>query len=255
MPSAACNQFPCRSPKWKRAWCDSTPWATRLTALAGLDDGEFDFSRTPALGGPITDGGVELAALNTSSPSQRAQLAPSSLASEMGDLEARIADREQQLMDAAVGTVQSPATERHFPVRPTHQEGLDVFRLRPAQDPFTGQQMWHGGVDFAFGFDYLRDNMKPEAFAVRASWVARRWYHCEGIAEMRTGQLRHRRRGGLHPDRRGAHAADHLRPGRGQPPSVRRHRQGDTTCATGLAPSSDAIVDERLRGRRERRIR
>ena len=28
-------------------------------------------------------------------------------------------------------------------------------------------------------------------------------------------QLRHRRRGGLHPDRRGPHAADHLRPGRG----------------------------------------
>src|SRR5271165_4222569 len=28
--------------------------------------------------------------------------------------------------------------------------------------------------------------------------------------------LRHRRRGGLDPDRRGAHAADHLRPGRGQ---------------------------------------
>ena len=28
--------------------------------------------------------------------------------------------------------------------------------------------------------------------------------------------LRHRRRGGQHPDRRGAHAADHLRPGRGQ---------------------------------------
>ena len=39
-------------------------------------------------------------------------------------------------------------------------------------------------------------------------------------------QLRHRRRGRQHPDRRGAHAADHLRPGRGQfrpvPPGRRR---------------------------------
>jgi preprotein translocase subunit SecA len=53
------------------------------------------------------------------------------------------------------------------------------------------------GTNNEFGFDYLRDNM---------------------VYEVATGcsaaELRHRRRGGLHPDRRGAHAADHQRPGR-----------------------------------------
>ena len=37
-------------------------------------------------------------------------------------------------------------------------------------------------------------------------------------------QLRHRRRGGLHPDRRGAHAADHLRPDRGPQRLLPHHR-------------------------------
>ena len=70
----------------------------RLTDLAGLDDGEFDFSRSPALGGPLTQQGVELTALNQPLGSnESARLTPSTLASEMGDLEARIADREQQL--------------------------------------------------------------------------------------------------------------------------------------------------------------
>jgi preprotein translocase subunit SecA len=54
------------------------------------------------------------------------------------------------------------------------------------------------GTNNEFGFDYLRDNM---AFAA-AQRVQRR--------------LRRGRRGRLDPDRRGAHAADHLRPGRRQ---------------------------------------
>ena len=56
----------------------------RLTSLAGMDSGEFDFSRNPALGGPLNDvaGGAPKA---------------SSLNSEMQDLARRIADREQQL--------------------------------------------------------------------------------------------------------------------------------------------------------------
>jgi hypothetical protein len=51
------------------------------------------------------------------------------------------------------------------------------------------------GTNNEFGFDYLRDNMK---FGWR-TWSS-------------AALLRHRRRGRLDPDRRGAHAADHLRP-------------------------------------------
>ena len=55
------------------------------------------------------------------------------------------------------------------------------------------------GTNNEFGFDYLRDNMK---------------FHLDEMAQ-RAVQLRHRRRGGQHPDRRGAHTADHLGRGRG----------------------------------------
>ena len=56
------------------------------------------------------------------------------------------------------------------------------------------------GTNNEFGFDYLRDNM---VFA-------------PSERVQRGAQLRDRRRGGLDPDRRGAHAADHFRPGRRQ---------------------------------------
>ena len=55
------------------------------------------------------------------------------------------------------------------------------------------------GTNNEFGFDYLRDNM----------------VYAANERVQRSMNLRHRRRGRFHPHRRGAHAADHLRPGRG----------------------------------------
>ena len=66
------------------------------------------------------------------------------------------------------------------------------------------------GTNNEFGFDYLRDNMVYEARRPRAA----------------RPELRHRRRGRLDPDRRGAHAADHQRPGRGPHRPVPRDQQG-----------------------------
>ena len=65
------------------------------------------------------------------------------------------------------------------------------------------------GTNNEFGFDYLRDNMVQDI----ADRVARGLY------------VRHRRRGRLDPDRRGAHAADHQRPGRRPHRSVRAHQR------------------------------
>ena len=56
------------------------------------------------------------------------------------------------------------------------------------------------GTNNEFGFDYLRDNMKYDRAV-------------DGAAAVRDGD---RRRGRFGPDRRGAHAADHLRPDRRQ---------------------------------------
>ena len=65
------------------------------------------------------------------------------------------------------------------------------------------------GTNNEFGFDYLRDNMVYEV----ADRVAAR------------PELRDRRRGRFDPDRRGAHAADHQRPGRGPHRPVRAHQR------------------------------
>ena len=122
----------------------------RLTDLAGLDDGEFDFSRTPALGGPLTGEGVALTALNQPlSESQSAQLAPSTLAAEMGDLEARIADREQQLdMLQALLSNRQLQDDVFLSGRPI-RKGWMSSSFGQRKDPFTGQLHWHQGVDFA----------------------------------------------------------------------------------------------------------
>ena len=64
------------------------------------------------------------------------------------------------------------------------------------------------GTNNEFGFDYLRDNMK---YSGQRDGAAR-------------PLLRHRRRGGLDPDRRGAHAADHLRPARRPLRALQHHR-------------------------------
>ena len=81
--------------------------------------------------------------------------------------------------------------------------GLTVGCIQHDQDPASRREQYHCDITYGtnseFGFDYLRDN--GMATTQRAAGAAR-------------PLLRHRRRGGLHPDRRGAHAADHHRPGR-----------------------------------------
>ena len=79
------------------------------------------------------------------------------------------------------------------------------------------------GTNNEFGFDYLRDNLVYDA------------------AEMvqRGAPLRDRRRGRLDPDRRGAHAADHLRPDRGPLGVLPHHRPAGARADQGSRrPSS-----------------
>jgi preprotein translocase subunit SecA len=78
----------------------------------------------------------------------------------------------------------------------------DVRRDRARADDEARRAAYACDVTYAtnneLGFDYLRDNMK---------------FRLEEMVQR--GHLRHRRRGRLDPDRRGAHAADHLRPDAG----------------------------------------
>ena len=107
--------------------------------------------------------------------------------------------------------------------------GISVGRVGPDLPDFDDKRAAYAcdvtyGTNTEFGFDYLRDNMARRA---RAHGPAR-------------PPLRHRRRGRLDPDRRGAHAAHHLGPGVGRDQAllpVRLHR-------------AHADARRRLRGRR-----
>ncbi|MEP5764437.1 MAG: M23 family metallopeptidase [Halieaceae bacterium] len=128
----------------------------RLTDLAGLDDGEFDFSRSPALGGPLTNQplaiavGAAPAASNPEASTEAAlTMAPSTLASEMGELEQLIADREQQLdLLQALLSNRQLQDDIFLSGRPI-SKGWMSSAFGQRKDPFTGQSDWHQGVDFA----------------------------------------------------------------------------------------------------------
>jgi murein DD-endopeptidase MepM/ murein hydrolase activator NlpD len=107
----------------------------RITAVAQLDAGEFDFSAQPALGGPLSEDAVPYA--------------PPAFVDAMSELEAQIADRAQQLE-----ILEGLLAERQFADaasvtgRPVRQ-GWVSSPFGRRTDPFTGQLAWHSGVDFA----------------------------------------------------------------------------------------------------------
>ena len=108
----------------------------RLTALAGLDDGEFDFASQPPVGGPevleelLPDGGHDLLALYS-------------------ELESQLESREQQLnvLESLLINRQIDQ-ETRVAGRPVEKGWISsTFGVRT--DPFNGARRWHKGVDFA----------------------------------------------------------------------------------------------------------
>ncbi|WP_419535431.1 peptidoglycan DD-metalloendopeptidase family protein [Endozoicomonas sp.] len=109
----------------------------RLTAKAKLDDGEFDFSEAPALGGPqeLTE--------------SEAAYSKVSLLDAIDQLADQIDNREQQLdlLDNLISnrTLHDDSFLAGLPVR----KGWLSSRYGRRTDPFTGRAAWHNGVDFA----------------------------------------------------------------------------------------------------------
>ena len=108
----------------------------RLTEMAELEDGEFDFESPPAIGGPeepeeLGGGGV------------------ADIMASLDDLSRQLSDREKQL-----GVLESVLLTRNLneqirPAgRPLKSGWLSSYYGRRT-DPFTGKQAWHKGVDFA----------------------------------------------------------------------------------------------------------
>lgn len=107
----------------------------RITSVANLDAGEFNFASEPAVGGPLL--------------SDTVPYSPPAFIDAIADLEQQIADRAQQLE-----ILEGLMTERQFESevfitgRPIKQGWMSSpFGRRT--DPFTGQLAWHAGVDFA----------------------------------------------------------------------------------------------------------
>ncbi len=110
---------------------------SHLTALAGLDEGEFDFSQLPAVGGPLA------------APQPLDATAAPSLLSELDTLSATLNDRETQL-DILAGLLFDAETQAEaVPAgRPVASGWLSSY-YGYRKDPFTGRKAWHQGIDFA----------------------------------------------------------------------------------------------------------
>ena len=107
----------------------------RLTDMASLDDGEFDFSQQTALGGPEQD--------QVSSPEY------SDLEHLYTQLEHQLASRESQLeLLESFMTDRKLKQQSSLTGRPV-KKGWMSSRFGYRTDPFHGRRSWHNGVDFA----------------------------------------------------------------------------------------------------------
>lgn len=108
----------------------------KLTSAANLEQGEFDFSRIPALGGPSQSGPENLYAT------------PDFFAA-IDQLSQQVDSREQQLntIDALLAnrSLQQDATISGAPVTNSWVSSRYGYR----KDPFTGKTAFHSGIDFA----------------------------------------------------------------------------------------------------------
>ena len=109
----------------------------RITDLAGLDRGEFDFDQPPPLGGPEggeTDGG---------------SAAVPDLTAALDAVEAQLIDRQRQL--TALESLMSTRSlgERIIPGGWPVIGGWISSHFGYRADPFTGRGAFHAGVDFA----------------------------------------------------------------------------------------------------------
>jgi murein DD-endopeptidase MepM/ murein hydrolase activator NlpD len=107
----------------------------RLTRMANLNDGEFDFGNPPALGGAETADG------------QPAQIP--SLTAMVDDLQSQLSSREQQLGVLENLILTRELNKQVYPEgRPVQQGWISSYFGRRA-DPFTGYSAVHKGIDFA----------------------------------------------------------------------------------------------------------
>lgn len=110
----------------------------RLTDLAGLDRGEFDFDKPPPTGGP--EESVETAAGSAQVPE---------IEQALSSLQAQVDDRERQLMALESLLASRQLGQRMLPGGLPLIGGWISSHFGYRSDPFTGRGAFHAGVDFA----------------------------------------------------------------------------------------------------------
>lgn len=108
-----------------------------LTSKVDIDDGEFDFTQSPAVGGPGDNIDFDKGT------------SPESLMTAIDQLSLLIDSREQQLdlLDQLI-TDRNHADEAFLAGLPIRKGWLSS-RFGKRTDPFTGNPAWHNGLDFA----------------------------------------------------------------------------------------------------------
>jgi len=109
----------------------------RLTGMADLNDGEFDFDSEPAFGGP-------------EEPYQAGSaVAVPELVSVMQNLDNQLTDREAQLAVLESMIMNQNLNDRVYPQGRPVKSGWMSSYFGKRTDPFTGKAATHRGVDFA----------------------------------------------------------------------------------------------------------
>jgi len=108
----------------------------RLTEVAKLKNGEFDFTSAPSIGGP------EASELDAPFQLHEFEI-------ELERLSAKIDDREQQLAIMEQLFVQDSLDKESFIAGRQIGWGWRSAPYGYRSDPFSGKRGWHGGVDFA----------------------------------------------------------------------------------------------------------
>lgn len=109
----------------------------RITTVAQLDSGEFNFSNPPGLGGPLL--------------TEMVPYSPPNFVEAITELEQQIADRAQQLEILEGLMLERQFESEVFLTGRPIKKGWMSSPFGRRTDPFTGQIAWHSGVDFATG--------------------------------------------------------------------------------------------------------
>jgi len=109
----------------------------RLTQMAGLDDGEFDFTSPPALGGPEELLGAA------------EQLELGSVVTSLDAFSEQLDDRARQLSVLEDFMLNRKLHDEVHPEGRPVTAGYISSRFGQRTDPFTGRRAYHKGIDFA----------------------------------------------------------------------------------------------------------